>query len=39
VKSIFEFVAKQRDEYRANAIQVVEGYDFSRYETLRTIEL
>jgi hypothetical protein len=39
VKSIYEFVRKQRDEYRSNQITITDGYDFSQYETLRTVEL
>ncbi len=39
METIFTFVAKQRDEYRSNTITITEGYDFSQYETLRTIEL
>lgn len=37
--SIYEFVRKQRDSYRSDTIQIADGYDFSQYETLRTIEL
>jgi hypothetical protein len=39
VKSIYKFVAAQRDSYRSDTIEITEGYDFSQYETLRTIEL
>jgi hypothetical protein len=39
MKSIFEYVAAARDEYRTETIEVTSGYDFSQYETLRTIEL
>jgi hypothetical protein len=39
VKSIYKFVAAQRDSYRSDKITVTEGYNFSQYETLRTIEL
>jgi hypothetical protein len=39
VESIYEFVAKQRGSYRTDTIEITEGYDFSQYETLRTIEL
>jgi hypothetical protein len=39
VESIYKFVAKQRDSYRSDTIEITEGYDFSQYETLRTIEL
>lgn len=39
MSSIFEFVKKQRDDYRTETISITEGYDFSQYETLRTIEL
>jgi hypothetical protein len=39
MQTIYEFVRKQRDEYRSQTIEITEGYDFSQYETLRTIEL
>jgi hypothetical protein len=39
MESIYKFVAKQRDSYRSDTIEIAEGYDFSQYETLRTIEL
>lgn len=39
MKSIYEFVAKQRDDYRSETVQITEGYEFSQFETLRTIEL
>ena len=39
VESIYTFLAKQRDSYRSDKITITEGYDFSQYETLRTIEL
>lgn len=39
MSSIYEFVKKQRDSYRTDTITITEGYDFSQYETLRTIEL
>lgn len=39
MKSIYEFVAKQRDSYRSDTIEITDGYEFSQYETLRTIEL
>ena len=34
-----EFVRQQRDDYRSQTITVADGYDFSQYEMLRTIEL
>src|SRR4051812_4497096 len=37
--SIFEFVKEQRDNYRSRTIEIAEGYDYSHYETLPTIEL
>jgi hypothetical protein len=37
--SIYEFVKEQRDRYRSDTIQIADGYEFSQYETLRTIEL
>jgi hypothetical protein len=39
VNSIYEYVKKQRDDYRNKPITITEGYEFSQYETLRTIEL
>ena len=30
---------QQRDDYRSQSITIAEGYDFSQYETLRTIEI
>jgi hypothetical protein len=39
VTTIYEFAKKQRDSYRSDTIQITEGYEFSQYETLRTIEL
>jgi hypothetical protein len=32
-------VRQQRDDYRSQSVTIAEGYDFSQYETLRTIEL
>lgn len=37
--SIYEFVRTQRDDYRSQTIAIADGYEFSQYETLRTIEL
>jgi hypothetical protein len=39
MKSIFEFVRETRDNYRSDTVQITPGYEFSQYETLRTIEL
>jgi hypothetical protein len=39
VKSTYKFVAAQRDSYRSDTIEITEGYEFSQYETLLTIEL
>ena len=39
MNSIYEFVKQARDDYYAKSIEVVPGYEFSQYETLRTIEL
>jgi hypothetical protein len=39
MQTIYEFVRRQRGEYRSQTIEITEGYDFSQYETLRTIEL
>ncbi|MCK1475059.1 hypothetical protein IVB27_09660 [Bradyrhizobium sp. 197] len=38
METIYTFLAKQRDSYRSDKI-ITEGYDFSQYETQRTIEL
>jgi len=37
--AIYEFVKHARDEYYSRTIEVVSGYEFSQYETLRTVEL
>jgi hypothetical protein len=37
--SIYEFVKAQRDNYRTDSVQIADGYECSRYETLRIIEL
>jgi hypothetical protein len=39
VKSIYGFVKTQRDDYRGQTVEITPGYEFSQYETLRTIEL
>jgi hypothetical protein len=37
--SIYEFVKEQRDRCRSETVSITDGYEFSQYETLRTIEL
>jgi hypothetical protein len=37
--AIFDFVKKQRTQYGAYTIEIADGYEYSRYQTLRTIEL
>jgi hypothetical protein len=39
VSNIYEFVKEQRDNYRSQTIEITDGYEFSQYQTLRTIEL
>jgi hypothetical protein len=39
MNSIYEFVKQARDDYYSKEIEVVPGYEFSQYKTLRTIEL
>lgn len=39
MSSIFEFVQQQRNNYRTETIEITPGYDYSQYNTLRTIEL
>jgi hypothetical protein len=39
VNSIYDVVRRQRDDCRSKTITVIEGYDFSQYETTQTIEL
>ncbi|MBS4082922.1 MAG: hypothetical protein KGZ73_05175 [Rhizobiales bacterium] len=39
MSSIFEFIAKARDSYRTDSVEITDGYEFSQYETIRTIEL
>jgi hypothetical protein len=37
--SIYAFVKEQRDNYRTRTVEITPGYEFSQYQTLRTIEL
>jgi hypothetical protein len=37
--TIFDYVKEQRTAYRAYTIEIADGYDYSQYQTLRTIEL
>ena len=37
--SIYDFVAEQHDNYRSETVEITDGYEFSQYGTLRTIEL
>jgi hypothetical protein len=37
--TIYDFVKQQRDNYRSQTIEITDGYEFSQYQTLRTIEL
>lgn len=39
MSSIFEFVKQQRESYRSDLIEITPGYEYSQYQTLRTIEL
>jgi hypothetical protein len=39
VTSIYDFVKQQRDNYRSQTIEITDGYEFSQYQTIRTIEL
>jgi hypothetical protein len=39
MSSIYEFVKEQRENYRSQSIEITEGYEYSQYQTLRTIEL
>ena len=39
METIFDFVKEQRTQYRAYTIEIADGYDYSQYQTLRTIEL
>jgi hypothetical protein len=39
VSSIYDFVKTQRDNYRNQTIEITDGYEFSQYQTIRTIEL
>ena len=39
MSSIFEFVKQQRNDYRTYLIEITPGYEYSQYQTLRTIEL
>jgi hypothetical protein len=39
MNSTYEFVKQAHDDYYSKVIKVAPGYEFSQYETLRTIEL
>jgi hypothetical protein len=39
VQTIFDFVKEQRTNYRSRTIEIADGYEYSQYLTLRTIEL
>lgn len=39
MQTIYDFVKSQRDNYRSQTIEITDGYEFSQYQTLRTIEL
>ena len=39
MSTIYEFVKDQRGNYRSQTIQIADGYEFSQYQTLRTIDL
>jgi hypothetical protein len=39
MKSIFDYVAGDRDDYTSETVEITEGYEFSQYQTLRMIEL
>jgi hypothetical protein len=39
METIFDFVKEQRTQYRAYTIEIADGYEYSQYQTLRTIEL
>jgi len=39
MKSIYSFVREQRENYRNQTVEITLGYEYSQYETLRTIEL
>ena len=39
MQTIFNFVKEQRTRYRAYTIEIADGYEYSQYQTLRTIEL
>src|SRR5947209_9021621 len=39
MQSIYEFVKEQRQRYLSETIEIADGYEFSQYQTLRTIEL
>jgi hypothetical protein len=39
MSTIYEFVKEPRDNYRSQTIEIADGYEFSQYQTLRTIEL
>jgi hypothetical protein len=39
MQSVYEFVKEQRQRYLSETIEIADGYEFSQYQTLRTIEL
>jgi hypothetical protein len=39
LSTIFDFVKEQRNNYRTHTIEIADGYEYSQYERLRTIEL
>jgi hypothetical protein len=39
MNSIFEYIKEARKRYRTDQIEIAEGYQFSQYQTLRTIDL
>jgi hypothetical protein len=39
MSTIYDFVKRQRDDYRTETVEITDGYEFSQFETLRTIEL
>ena len=39
MSTIYHFVKERLTLYRSQVIEIVEGYDYSQYQTLRTIEL
>jgi hypothetical protein len=39
METIYDYIKTQRTWYRSQVIEIADGYEYSQYQTLRTIEL